>query len=66
MKVEINSDTLERKAIDALKDYEREYDRVILGEAYAYTKLLASISGRNYHTLIELLSTKASKEMDLT
>jgi hypothetical protein len=63
MKVEINLDTIERKAIKAFKDYEREGDRVALGEAYAYTELLSSLIGRNYHTLIELLSTRADQEL---
>ena len=64
MKVEINLDKLERDAIQALMEHERDDDRVALGEAYAYTKLLASITGRSFHKLIETLSTRADKKLE--
>lgn len=64
MKVEINLDKLERDAIEAFVQYERDYDRVALGEAYAYTKLLASITGRSFHQLCETLSTRADKKLE--
>jgi len=62
MKIELDLDTLERKAIDAFKEYNETYDRIDLGFAYAYTKLLANLIGRNEHTLIEKLSTRAEEE----
>lgn len=62
MKIEINLDSLEQKAIDAFVEYNRTDDRVSLGEAYAYTKLLASILGLNMHTLIEKLSDRAKEK----
>jgi len=62
MKVEISLDTLERKAINAFKEYNSDGCRVSLGEAYAYTELLASLIGRNKIVLIEKLSTRAEEE----
>lgn len=62
MKVEIDLDTLERKAIDAFKEHNRYDCRVSLGQAYAYTELLASLVGRNKSVLIEKLSTRAEEE----
>lgn len=64
MKVEINLDKLERDAIEAFVQHERDYDRVALGEAYAYTKLLASFTGRSFYTLLETLSTRANKKLE--
>ena len=64
MKVEINLEKLERDAIQAFFEHERDDDRVALGEAYAYTKLLASITGRSFHGLVETLSTRADKKLE--
>jgi hypothetical protein len=62
MKVEIDLDALERKSIVAFKEYNRTFDRIDLGFAYAYARLLANLVGRNEHTLIEKLSTRAEEE----
>lgn len=64
MKVEINLDKLERDAIQAFMEHERDDDRVVLGEAYAYTKLLASFTGRSFHKLVEILSSRADKKLE--
>ena len=64
MKVEINLDKLERDAIEAFVQHQRDGDRVDLGEAYAYTKLLASFTGRSFHKLIETLSARADKKLE--
>ena len=64
MKVEINLDNLERDAIQGFFEYERDDCRVSLGKAYAYTELLASFTGRSYHKLVEILSTRADKKLE--
>jgi len=64
MKVEISLEKLERDAIEAFFEHSRDGDRVDLGEAYAYTKLLASFTGRSFHKLIETLSTRADKKLE--
>lgn len=64
MKVEINLDKLESDAVQAFMQHERDYDRVALGEAYAYTKLLANFTGRSFHKLVETLSTQADKKLE--
>lgn len=64
MKVEMNLDKLERNAIQAFLEHERDDDRVALGKAYAYTELLANFTGLSFHKLVETLSTRADKKLE--
>ena len=63
MKVEISLDKLETQAMNAFMEHHKSNDRVSLGEAYAYTKILSDLLGVNYHTLIEKFSNRAYDKM---
>ena len=65
MKIEVNLEKLETEAVENLIEYREMDDKVSLGMAKAYTKLLADWTGRHYWELMEKVSRLADEKTNV-